>query len=85
MLCNANAEQCYCYAMLVHGHLEGGRLGSPKNCKTPFFGDIEKSFHEVTHIGLEPHQFFLFKIYQQIQLLEASKVLAEMGRGWQTV
>ena len=27
--------------------------------------------------------FFLFKISQQIWLLEASKVSAKMGRGWQ--
>ena len=43
-----------------HGHLEGGRLGLAKKFKTPFFEDIENSFHEVTHIGLEPHQFFSF-------------------------
>ena len=55
-----------------------------KNQKTPFFRDIEKPFQEVTPIGPEPDQFFfLFRISQQIQLLEASKVLAEMGCGWQ--
>ena len=32
-------------------------------------------------MGPEPHQFFSFS--QQIWLLEAFKVLAEMGRGWQ--
>ena len=67
------------------GHREGGCLGLLKNFKTLFFGDIENSFHEGTHIGLEPHQFFLFTISQQIQLLEASKVSAEMGRGGQAV
>ena len=56
-----------------------------KNFKTPFFEDIENSFHEVTHIGLEPDQFFLFEISRQIQLLEASKVSAEMGCGRQAV
>ena len=50
----------------------------------PFFRDIKKSFQEVTPIGPEPHQFFfLFKISQQIRSLEASKVLAKIGRGWQ--
>ena len=48
-------------------------LAWQKNSKRHFFGDIENSFHEVTHIGLEPHQFFLFQISQQIRLLEASK------------
>ena len=54
-----------------------------KISKCHFFRDIEKSFKEVTPIGLEPHNFFLLKISQQIRSLEASKVLAEMGRGWQ--
>ena len=31
-----------------------------KNSKRHFFGSIENSFLEVTHIGLEPHQFFSF-------------------------
>ena len=34
-------------------------------------------------MGLELHHFFLFEISQQIWLLEASKVLAKMGSGWQ--
>ena len=34
-----------------------------KKIKTPFFEDIENSFDEVTHIGLEPHQFFFFLKY----------------------
>ena len=72
--------------MYDHGHLEGGRLGLAEKFKMPFFGDIENSFHEVTHIGLKPHQFFfLFKISQQMQLLETSKFAAKMGHGWQTV
>ena len=50
----------------------------------PFLKDIEKSFQEITPMGPEPHHFsFLFEISQQLWLLEASKVLAEMGRGWQ--
>jgi len=60
-------------------------LAWQKNSKCHFFRDIKNSFHEVTHIGLEPHQFFLFKISQQMQLLEASKVSAKMDRGWQAV
>ena len=31
-----------------------------KNPKRHFFRDIGNSFHEVTHIGLEPHQIFSF-------------------------
>ena len=46
--------------ILNRGHHEDGRLGLLKNFKTPFFGDIENSFYEVTHIGLETHQFFPF-------------------------
>ena len=30
------------------------------NPKCHFFRDIGNSFHEVTHIGLEPHQIFSF-------------------------
>ena len=30
-----------------------------KNPKRHFFRDIGNSFHEDTHIGLEPHQIFL--------------------------
>ena len=36
-------------------------LAWQKNSKSHFFGDIKNSFHEVTHIGLEPHQFFSFQ------------------------
>ena len=35
-------------------------LALQKNPKRHFFRDIQNSFHEVTHIGLEPHQFFSF-------------------------
>ena len=59
-------------------------LARSKISKCHFSKDIENSFHEATHIGLEPHQFFfLFRISQQIQSLETSKVLAEMAHGWQ--
>ena len=54
-----------------------------KNWKRHFFKDIEKFFQEVTPIGPEPSQFFLFRISQQIRSLEASKVLAKMGCGRQ--
>ena len=65
------------------GHRKGGLTAFSKNFKMPFLRDIEKSFLEVSPIGPEPHHFFHFKIFQQIQWLEASKVLAKMGRGWQ--
>ena len=58
-------------------------LARRKNSKRHFLRDISKSFQEVTLMGPEPHHFFLFQISQQIWLLEVSKVLAEMGRGWQ--
>ena len=48
-----------------------------KISKRHFLKDNENSFQEGTHIGLKPNQFFLFKISQQIRLLEASKILAE--------
>ena len=44
---------------------------------------VEKPFQEVTPMGPEPHHFFLFEISEQIWLLEAYKVSAKMGRGWQ--
>ena len=56
-----------------------------KISKRHFLRDIEKSFQEVTPIGPEPHHFFLFKISQQIWSLEASKVFAKMGCGWQAI
>ena len=56
-----------------------------KISKRYFLRDIEKSFREVTPMGLEPHHFFLFEIFQQIWLQEASKVLAKMGCDWQAV
>ena len=31
-----------------------------KNSKRHFLKDIENSFHEGTHLGLEPHQIFSF-------------------------
>ena len=35
-------------------------LAQSKISKHHFLKDIENFFHEVTHRGLEPHQFFLF-------------------------
>ena len=35
-------------------------LARQKISKCHFIRDIENSFHEVTHIGLEPHQIFSF-------------------------
>ena len=58
-------------------------LAFQKISKCHFLRDIEKSFQEVTPMGPEPRHFFLFEISQQIWLLEASKVLAQMGRGRQ--
>ena len=44
-------------------------------------GDIENSFHEVTHMGLEPHHCFLFEISQHKRWLqETFKFFAKMGR-----
>ena len=55
-------------------------LTQQKISKRHFFRGIENSFHEVTHIGLEPHHFFT--VSQQIRLLETSKVLAETEPDW---
>ena len=46
--------------------------------------NFKKDIQEVTPMGPEPRHFFLFKTSQQLWLLEASKVLAKMGCGWQT-
>ena len=35
-------------------------LAWQKNSKRHFLKDIENSFHQVTHLGLEPHQIFSF-------------------------
>ena len=45
--------------MISLGHREGA-LARWRISKCHFFKDIANSFHEVTHIGLEPHQFFSF-------------------------
>ena len=69
--------------VINRGYHEGGPTACSKNLKTPFLRDIEKSFQEVTEMGPKPHHFFLFEISQQIWLLEASKVSAEMGCSWE--
>ena len=71
-------------SVVSRGHREDGPTGFRNISKRNFLRDIEKSSQEVTPKGPEPHLFFLFKISQQIRLLEASKILAEMGCGWQT-
>ena len=35
-------------------------LAQQKISKCHFFRDIKNSFHEVTHVGLEPHLWFSF-------------------------
>ena len=49
-----------CYVVLGVDIVKVDALARQKFSKRHFFGDIENSFHEVTHIGLEPHQFFSF-------------------------
>ena len=44
------------------GHSEGGLTAPSKNSKTHFLRDIDKSFQEVTPIGIEPHHFYFENI-----------------------
>ena len=55
-------------------------LAWQKNSKRYFLKDIGNSYRSRT----SPF-FSLFEISQQIQSLEMSKVLDDMGRGWQAV
>ena len=57
----------------LRGHREGGRLGSVKNFKTPFFKGYWKflSWGYFYRSRTSPF-FFLFRISQQIHLLEPS-------------
>ena len=49
-----------------YGQREDGLLTRLKNFKTPFFKrDIENFIHEITHIGLEPHQLFSLLNYHK--------------------
>ena len=59
------------------------RQAFEKIVKRHFFQDIEISFKWVTGIILKITQFFLFEKSQQMWSLEAFKILAEMGCGWQ--
>ena len=60
---NEENEGIQFWDSIRRGHHEDGRLSLGKNLKRHFFEDIENSFHEVTRIGLEPHQFFFFSKY----------------------
>ena len=48
------------WAGLVMDILKVDALARQKNLKCQFFRAIGNSFHEVTHIGLEPHQIFSY-------------------------
>ena len=48
-----------CYSMNYWSYLDGRLV--PKISKCQFFRDIQNSFHEVAHIGLEPHQKNFFE------------------------
>ena len=70
--------------MLRRGHREGGPTARSKNFKTPFFKRYSKILLRGYSNGSRTSPFFfLFEKSQQIWLLEASKVSAKMGRGWQ--
>ena len=85
-LCHALLEYYIYIALIDHGHCEGGRLGLLKNFKTPYFGRYWKFLPRGdSYRSRTSPVFFLFEIFQQIRLLEASKVLAEMGHRWQAV
>ena len=72
-------------SILRRGHRYlSGHLTRSKNFKTPFF----KRYWKFLPGGYSNRSrtspfFFLFQISQQIELLETSKILAEMGRSWQ--
>ena len=77
-------NSCVWEDTLSRGHREGGPIAHSKNLKTPFFKRYWKILSRGYSNGSRTSPiFFLFEISQQIWLLEASKVLAEMGRGWQ--
>ena len=64
-----------------HYHLDPQVFG--KIAKRHFFQDIQNSFNWATGIGLEPHQNFFRKKFQQMRSLEPSKILAKTGCCWQ--
>ena len=53
-----------------------------KNCKTPFFQDIQNSFQWATVIGLEPHQIFFRKKIPTITVARAVQNLGRNGPLW---
>ena len=53
--------------VMTQGHCEFGGLTHLKNFKMLLFERFENPFPEVTHVGLEPSQFFLLKIFQQVR------------------
>ena len=59
-----------------HGSLALDSAVDRKISKRHFFQDIKNSFHVVTQMGLEPHQFFFKIFFQQTWLLEEFKVFA---------
>ena len=70
--------------VIGRGHREGGPAGFSKKLKTPFFLEILKNpFNRLLLEVQNLTRFFLFRISQQIRLLEASKISAEMGHGRQ--
>ena len=60
-------------------------LARCKISKRHFLEDIENSFHEVTHIGLKPHQFSSFQNVSTNAVARGVKVRAKIGHGWQAV
>ena len=66
---------------LIRGHCEGGPTGFSKNFKTPFF----ERYWKILSRGYSNRSrtSYFFKICQQIQSLEAYKVFAKLGCGWQ--
>ena len=59
-----------------HGSLALDGAVVRKISKRRFFEDIKNFFHGVTQMGLESHQNFFQKFFQQIRLLEERKVFA---------
>ena len=60
----------------MHGPLALDGAVVQKISKHHFLQDIKNSFHGVTQMGLEPHQNFFQKFFQQIWFLEEFKDFA---------
>ena len=73
----------YLNCAIVRGHHEGGPTAHSKNFKTPFFKRFWKILSRDYFKRSRTSPIFSFWISQQIRLLEASTVSAEMGCGWQ--